>query len=99
MTPQLHFPEFAQEWQEKKLDEIASFWKAQAFRELCQQEGLDTQKTQALLDKYISTNRLPRNHDISSLLSTQPSVLRRESVLQSIKEKIKSFIETFIEGI
>jgi len=70
-----------------------------AFRTMCQEEGLDAAKTQALLDHYVSTGRIPRNHDLGDVLIKQPSILQRESILQKVKSSIVSFIETFIEGV
>lgn len=70
-----------------------------AFRELCESEGLDSERTQAILDRYISTSRVPRDHTLEKALKEQPSILKRESILMSVRKKIVNFIETFIEGV
>lgn len=70
-----------------------------AFRRMCEEEGLDPDKTQRLLDRYMSTSRLPRHHDLGEVLQIQPSVLQRESILDRAKTRIQDFIETFIEGV
>jgi type I restriction enzyme R subunit len=70
-----------------------------AFRQLCEDEGLDPDKTQTLLDRYMSTSRIPRDHDLGDVLKTQPSILQRESILTRVKTRIQDFIETFIEGV
>jgi len=70
-----------------------------AFRNLCEQEGLDNEKTQALLDRYMSTGRLPRDQDLASALVKQPSILQRSGILKSARTKISDFINTFIENI
>lgn len=82
--------------------EFAEFWneeQVRAFRDLCQEEELDATKLQTLLDRYMSTGRIPRDHDLSGVLVKKPSILRRESVLTRIKTKLTGFIETFIEGV
>lgn len=70
-----------------------------AFRKLCKEEGLDSDKTQALLNRYIATSRLPRDHDLDDVLITKPSILQRQSIVSRIKERLLQFIETFIEAV
>ena len=69
------------------------------FRQMCSEEGMDASRTQMLLDRYVSTGRIPRNHDLGDVLITQPSVLQRESILETVKGRIVSFIQTFIDGV
>lgn len=84
---------------ENEFAEFVNEAQAKEFRKMCQDEGLNTEKTQTLLDRYVSTGRIPRNHDLSNVLITQPSVLRRESILESVKDRLAKFIQTFIDGI
>lgn len=84
---------------ETEFAEFVSEEQVKAFQAMCQEEGLDAERTQALLDHYVSTGRIPRNHDLGEVLVKQPSILQRESILQKIKSRITTFIETFIEGI
>jgi hypothetical protein len=63
------------------------------------QVGVDPVKAQALLDRYMSTGRITRDHDLGEVLQNTPSVLERQSVLKGVKTKITDFINTFIEGI
>lgn len=69
------------------------------FRKMCQDEGLDAEKTQALLDRYVSTGRIPRNHDLGAVLVEQPSILQRESILERVKNRLTGFIQAFIDGM
>ena len=69
------------------------------FRKMCQDEGLDAEKTQALLDRYVSTGRIPRNHDLGTVLVEQPSILQRESILERVKNRLTGFIQAFIDGM
>lgn len=79
--------------------EFVSEEQVKAFRSMCEEEGLDAERTQRLLDRYVSTGRIPRNHDLGEALVRQPSVLQRENILQKVKSRIVSFIDTFIENI
>ncbi len=79
-----------------------NFWndeRRQAFEQLCQQEGIDKQKLEQLLDRYIFTGRLPRQDDYAGALSQQPKILERQSIIERVTNKFNQFIETFIEGI
>jgi type I restriction enzyme R subunit len=84
---------------ESEFAEFVSEEQVRAFRDMCQDEGLDAEKAQALLDHYVSTGRIPRSHDLGEVLLTQPSVLTRASIIDRLKDRIVTFIETFIEGI
>lgn len=84
---------------ERVFAEFVNDEQVKSFRQLCEEEGLDSVKTQMLLDRYISTGRIPRDHDFSEVLVQKPSVLKRESILERIKTRFVTFIETFIEGI
>lgn len=84
---------------ETEFAEFVSEEQARRFREICEEEGLDGEKTQQLLDHYMSTGRLPRDYDLSAALKRQPSVLQRESIVTRVRSKIVNFIETFIENI
>jgi len=48
---------------EQEFAEFVSDEQVKAFRTMCEDEGLDAEKTQALLDHYVSTGRIPRKHD------------------------------------
>ncbi len=84
---------------ETQFAEFLSEEQVQAFRILCKEEGLDAEKTQGLLDRYLSTSRIPRDHDIGFVLNEQPSVLKRESIITRVKARLTNYIETFIESI
>lgn len=79
--------------------EFLSEEQVKAFRELCEREGLDKEKAQAILDRYMSTSRIPRDQVLSEALQKPPSILQRHSILTSVRKSISSFIETFIENI
>lgn len=84
---------------EHEFSEFVSEEQIKAFQKLCEEERLNAEKTQKLLDRYVSTGRLPRDYDLSSVLQNQPSILQRETILEKIKARVVSFIETFIDGI
>ena len=79
-----------------------SYWadrKQQAFSELCSDENLIPPALEKLLSHYAFANRLPRDQEIVDALNFKPKILERKPVVQRVAEKIKSFIDTFIEGM
>ncbi len=79
-----------------------TFWgeeQLKAFSQLCEEEGLNSEKTQQLIDRYLSSSRLPHDHDLGDVLLAKPSILERNTMIKKIKIKLTSYIETFIEGV
>lgn len=83
---------------ENQFAEFMSEEQVKAFRQLCEEEGLDPEKAQALIDRYLFTNRLPQNRDLDDVLTTQPSVLVRDNILRRVRSRITEFIQTFVDG-
>ncbi len=52
-----------------------------------------------LINNYAFANRLPRSQEIISALTFKPKILERQKISDRISEKIKLFIDTFIEGM
>ncbi len=79
-----------------------NYWlvkKAAAFNELCTNENLQTEKLEEILKTYNFANRLPRDQEISDSLNFKPKILDRKTIIERVSQKIKDFIDTFIEGM
>ncbi|HQU99318.1 MAG TPA: type I restriction endonuclease subunit R [Nitrosomonas sp.] len=79
-----------------------SYWtenKKEAFSELCQEENINPQELEKLLNHYAFANRLPREQEIVDSLNFKPKILERKPIIKRVADKIKSFIDTFIEGM
>lgn len=70
-----------------------------AFAKLCDDEKIDPGQLEKILGTYAFANRLPREQEIVSSLTYKPKILERKPVLVRIAEKIREFIDTFIEGM
>jgi len=84
------------------MEEFAVFWNQQqqkALETLSNEENLSPEKLQKLLNNYAFTNELPKEGDISDTLNFKPKILQRKTILERIADKIKAFIDTFIEGM
>ncbi|MBV6449286.1 type I restriction endonuclease subunit R [Nitrosomonas sp.] len=79
-----------------------SYWtdsKKEAFSELCKAENINPQELEKLLNHYAFANRLPREQEIVDSLNFKPKILERKPIIKRVADKIKSFIDTFIEGM
>lgn len=83
-------------------DKFEDFWNEErksAFEKLCNELELEPDKTQALIDNYLYSNRKPRRADYSKVLKAQPKVLERKSILENLSSKFNDFINTFFDKV
>jgi type I restriction enzyme R subunit len=88
--------------EEDVIGAFEGFWdgkQKEAFGKLCQEENIDPDGLQKILGTYAFANRLPREQEIVGTLTYKPKILERKSILQRVAEKIRAFIDTFIEGM
>jgi len=83
--------------------EFEKFWSVEqekAFQKLVAEESLSKEKTQALIENYLYSEREPmRDEVLELLLGDKPTLLQRKTIGERILRKIVSFVETFINGI
>ena len=87
---------------ENVMNAFEDYWltqKEKAFIELCTSENIVPEELSKLINNYAFANRLPREQEIVSSLNFKPKILERKKTIQRVSEKIKSFIDTFIEGM
>jgi len=83
-------------------DRFAEFWneeKQAALEQISREEGVIAEKLESLIERYVFTNRKPKQTDFASTLAKQPSILQRNNTLKRISSRFSSFIETFVDGI
>jgi type I restriction enzyme R subunit len=81
-------------------DEFEKFWqdeKVLALGKLCEDENLDQKQFQALIDSYIYSEQEPLRDDIFKCLDNRPSVLQAKIIGKRILEKMKRFVEVFVD--
>jgi len=79
-----------------------AYWdehKEKAFQQLCLEEKIAPEQLKKLLQNYQFANRFPRNQEIKAALAFEPKILESKSILERVSEKIKGFIDTYIEGM
>ena len=78
------------------------FWdaeKTKAIEFLSQEENLDTERVQQLIGNYLFTEKIPLRDEIIETMNCRPSLKERKTVAERVLNKIKRYIETFIEGL
>nr|MDA3839164.1 DEAD/DEAH box helicase family protein [Candidatus Delongbacteria bacterium] len=83
-------------------DEFEKFWseeKRLALKDICEQENLDQKQFAALIDAYIFNSQEPLRDDVFKCLDQRPSILQAREIGDRIIERMKGFIEVFVEGM
>lgn len=87
---------------ENVIQAFEDYWetsKKEALAKLCADEKIAPQALEKLLNNYAFANRSPRDQEIVDSLNFKPKILERKSIIGRVADKIKSFIDTFIEGM
>ncbi|WP_337045350.1 type I restriction endonuclease subunit R [Emticicia sp. 17c] len=82
--------------------EFDAFWNIEtdkALNTLSEEESLDSNKLKEAINEFLFSQRLPMTKEIDNMLIVKPKLLQRTTVFTRIKDKIKAFIETFVEGV
>ncbi|EHQ06505.1 type I restriction endonuclease subunit R [Leptonema illini] len=83
-------------------DEFEKYWHDQkilALNQICEEENLDRKQFSALLDAYIFTEQEPIREDVLNCLENRPSVLEARSIGNRIIEKMKKYVDVFMNGM
>ncbi len=82
--------EFDQYWQEQKV---------LALGKICEEENLDKAQFKALIDTYIYSGQEPIRDDVFKCLDNRPSILQARHIGERIIDKMKEFVEVFVNGM
>lgn len=83
-------------------EEFENYWskeKQKALMELSVSEGLELEGLQKVIGDYLFTEKTPMRDDVIKIMSERPALKARGSVSERVISKIKSFVETFIDGV
>ena len=83
-------------------DRFAKFWNEEKQAELeriASEEGIVAEKLEKLIDRYVFTNRKPKQTDFADTLATKPGILQRNTILKRISARFGKFVETFVDGV
>jgi type I restriction enzyme R subunit len=82
--------EFEQYWQDQKV---------LALGKLCEEEHLDKAQFKALIDAYIYSGQEPIRDEVFKCLDNRPSILKARTIGERILDKMKEFVEVFVNGM
>jgi type I restriction enzyme R subunit len=83
-------------------DEFERFWheeKILALSKMCEEEHLDQKQFKALIESYTDYGREPLRDDIFKCLDNRPSILKAREIGERILDRMKEFVQVFIEGM
>ena len=70
-----------------------------AIRELGETEGLEFSGLRKVIDNYLFTEKTPLRDEIIDIMEIPPKLKERRTIAERIIDKIKAFVETFIDGV
>ena len=73
--------------------------RVEAIQSLSQSENLDAEKLELMIKDYLFTEKEPLTKDVIGLMNQHPALKERKTVAERIILKIKSYVETFIDGL
>ncbi|WP_406871233.1 hypothetical protein ABEB22_20470 (plasmid) [Thioclava sp. 'Guangxiensis'] len=85
--------------QKKKPEEQAKARKQEAITDLSKDEGLQQDGLEKVIGNYLFTEKTPMRDDVIGIMEKRPSLRERRSVADRVIDKIKAFVETFIDGV
>jgi type I restriction enzyme R subunit len=86
-----------------KIEEVfEQYWQDQkvlALSKLCEEEHLDKAQFKALIDAYIYSDIEPIKDDVLKCLDNKPSALLVRTIGERILDKMKEFVDVFVNGM
>ena len=82
--------------------EFDSYWaeeKRRAIESLSVEEGVNQEGLEQVIGAYLFTEKTPMRDDVICIMEKRPALRERRSVADRVIEKIKGFVETFIDGV
>ena len=83
-------------------EEFDSYWEAKkqaALTTLSGEEGLTREGLDKVMAAYLFTEKIPMRDDVIGIMEKRPALRERRTIADRVIEKIKAFVETFIDGI
>lgn len=95
-----HFPEISDD--QDVGDVFETFWdeeRKKALSALCEDEGLEPEGLEKVIGEYLFTEKAPIRDDVIKIMNERPKLRERSTVASRVIDKIKGFVETFIDGV
>jgi len=82
--------------------EFESYWnkeRQKALEVMSAEEGLDPEGLQKVIGDYLFTEKPPIRDEVIGIMNKRPALKERSTISERVISKIKSFVETFIDGV
>ncbi|AWA29896.1 deoxyribonuclease HsdR [Flavobacterium magnum] len=90
-----NLPLIADDSIEEQFESFMDAEKQKAFDQFVAQEQLDGDKLKMLVENYLFSQRTPTTQEVIETLESQPSVLHRKTIGETLLLKFRSFVDTF----
>ena len=83
-------------------EEFEHYWqdeKVLALGKICEEEHLDKAQFKALIDAYIYSGQEPIRDAVFKCLDSRPSILKARDIGERILDKMKEYVEVFVNGM
>lgn len=83
-------------------DAFEQYWNAEkrkALQALSEEEGLDNDGLGKVIGNYLFTEKAPLRDDVIAIMNIRPKLKERKTVTERVIDKIKAFVETFVDGV
>lgn len=83
-------------------DEFQTYWheeKILALAKLCEEEHLDKQQFNSLIERYSTSGREPLRDEVFKCLDNRPSILKAREIGERILDKMREFVQVFVNGM
>jgi type I restriction enzyme R subunit len=88
--------------QDNVSDAFDTYWseeKQKAITIMRDAEGLDREGLERILSSYLFTEKTPMRDEVIEIMEKRPSLKDRSTVAERVINKIKDFVETFVDGV
>ncbi|WP_317056555.1 type I restriction endonuclease subunit R [Roseovarius rhodophyticola] len=83
-------------------DVFDEYWndeRRKAFQAISEDEDLNPEGLERVIGDYLFTEKPPMRDDVIALMNSRPGLRERKTVAARVVEKIKGFVETFVDGV
>jgi type I restriction enzyme, R subunit len=83
-------------------DVFDSYWsdeRQKAIETLSAEEGLELEGLERVIGDYLFTEKPPMRDDVIKIMAEKPKLKQRVTIASRVIDKIRDFVETFIDGV
>jgi type I restriction enzyme R subunit len=81
-------------------EEFERYWSKEQekfIEQMAKEEKIDKEGLEKIIGEYLYSERMPLGDEIIKLLPQKPKLLERRPIIERVREKLRSFVEIFID--